>query len=261
MPESVCFPRRSQNRQPRRERTTDAGAGLTCRRDGRDQRRADRAPLAVPGRAGRSCGGGQVDVGAATVRARPGGVERRVCEHWSARASTTWRPRRTRSRCSTRWCERRLRRRLTTVIDTLGLDAGQRAAVAGARRRAPACRASPSSFDVAAGRVPGPQPLAPAGSAVAGRGGAARSCGVVARRPRRSSAAEGFAAVHPARAGRRSSRPRCALAEERQTGRRSALRFGLQLPRFTWPGGPAELRLGSARSPRRPRRPASPASG
>ncbi len=131
--------------------------------------------------------------------------------------------------------ERRLRRRLTTVVDTLGLDAERRAGYLALAARhgvachavvfdtpAPVCRARNKQRDrpvpakVLTGQLAA---LAPAVGALAG---------------------EGFDGVHPA--GPVELVPRQLFSAPEQAARQREatmpLRFGLQIPSFTWEGGP-----------------------
>jgi F420-dependent oxidoreductase-like protein len=137
--------------------------------------------------------------------------------------------------------ERRLRRGLTTVIDSLGTDAKRRrrwrqaAAAAGAP-----CVAVVFDVDAATCRARNrgrerPVPSAVMTSMLAGWPGV-----------RDALAAEGYAAVHPA-----GDEPVAVVAPDlvaapaaaaRQEEQPMPLEFGLQIPRFTCPGGPAEIR-------------------
>jgi F420-dependent oxidoreductase-like protein len=133
--------------------------------------------------------------------------------------------------------ERRLRRRLTTVVDSLGTDAKRRRGWVAAAERA----GVPSVavvFDVDAGRCRArnrerdrPVPARVLSSMLAAWPGV-----------RNGLATEGFAAVHPAG-------PVTVVAPDlvdapaaaaRQKEDPMPLAFGLQLPRFGWPGGPPE---------------------
>jgi F420-dependent oxidoreductase-like protein len=139
--------------------------------------------------------------------------------------------------------ERRLRRRLTTVVDTLGLDAARRADLrAAAARHGVACHAV--VFDTAASvcrarnkaraRPVPPKVLSGQLAAVA----AARA----------ALAEEGFDGVQPA--GPVELVPRQLLSAPQQAARQREapmpLRFGLQIPSFTWESGPPGIaaRLG-----------------
>lgn len=146
---------------------------------------------------------------------------------------------------------RRLRRRLTTVVDTLGLDAARRATY----------RAMAAAHDVPCVAVVFDLPA----SAVRSRNRArtARVPDEVVRTQlagwpdvRAAVSTEDFAAVHvvdgsgPAPslvapslvrgAGRRSASVG-ATAEVEAGSRVRPLRFGVQVPQFTWAGGPAEM--------------------
>jgi F420-dependent oxidoreductase-like protein len=133
--------------------------------------------------------------------------------------------------------ERRLRRRLTTVVDTLGTDGKRRrrwrdaAAAAGVP-----CVAVVFDVDAAECRarnrsrehpVPGPV-----------------LSSMLASWPghRDALAGEGFAAVHPPGEATIVAPDLVAApaAAARQEESPMALEFGLQVPRFGWPGGPAE---------------------
>ena len=130
--------------------------------------------------------------------------------------------------------ERRLGRRLTTVIDTLGLDLEHRA-----RYRALAAAAGLPCFAVVFDVPP-----AELRARNRSRGSAVPPAVVSSQLTswpgvRDGLGAEGFAAVLPA--GPVTLVP-ASLASRRATGGPPvSLRFGLQLPRFTWPGGPEEL--------------------
>jgi len=130
--------------------------------------------------------------------------------------------------------ERRLGRRLTTVIDTLGLDLEHRA-----RYRALAAAAGLPCFAVVFDVPP-----AELRARNRSRGSAVPPAVVSSQLTswpgvRDGLGAEGFAAVLPA--GPVTLVP-AALASRGATGGPPvSLRFGLQLPRFTWPGGPEEL--------------------
>jgi F420-dependent oxidoreductase-like protein len=135
--------------------------------------------------------------------------------------------------------ERRLRRRLTTVVDSLGTDAKRRGRwLAAAERAGVPCVAVVFDTDPAVCRARNrtrerPIPARTMASMLAAWPAARDGLGD-----------DGFAAVHapgavtvvapdlvaaPAAAARHKERP-------------MPLDFGLQIPRFTWPGGPAETR-------------------
>jgi len=135
--------------------------------------------------------------------------------------------------------ERRLRRRLTTVIDSLGTDAKRRRGwLAAAERAGVPCVAV--LFDVDADECRArnrnrerPIPAKVLASMLAAWPGVRDALGD-----------NGFAAVHPAG-------PVAIVAPDLVTAPAAAARqkedpmtldFGLQLPRFGWPGGPAETR-------------------
>jgi F420-dependent oxidoreductase-like protein len=139
--------------------------------------------------------------------------------------------------------ERRLRRHLTTVVDTVGLDAGRRAGyVARAARHGVACHAvvftTPPSVCRARNKdrdrpVP-PKVLSAQLAAVA-----EVAAGL---------AGEGFAVVHPP--GPVALVPEQLISAPEQAARQREapmpLRFGLQIPSFTWATGPPGIaaRLG-----------------
>ena len=131
--------------------------------------------------------------------------------------------------------QQRLRRRLTTVVDTLGLDPAQRA-----RYRELAAAAGLPCFAIVFDVPP-----AEVRARNKARGDAAVPAAVVAGQLRGwpavldALASEGFAAVLPP--GPVALVP-AALAESGSAVVDEvplSMRFGLQLPRFTWPGGPA----------------------
>lgn len=137
--------------------------------------------------------------------------------------------------------ERRLRRGLTTVIDSLGTDARRRRRWRGAAARAGVpCVAVVFDVDAATCRARNrgrerPVPSATMTSMLSGWPAA-----------RDALAGEGFAAVHPA-----GDEPVAVVAPDlvaapaaaaRQEESPMPLEFGLQIPRFTCPGGPAEIR-------------------
>jgi F420-dependent oxidoreductase-like protein len=149
--------------------------------------------------------------------------------------------------------EVRLRRGLTTVIDSLGSDAARRA-----RWRDLAAAAGVPCvavvFDVAPAQVRRQNRARPQRVPDA----ALRHQFAEWPRVRAEVEAEPFAAIHraapeqgagtvalvpPALAASRPSTPvvSSAAVTAGQSAPRRALRFGLQLPRFTWAGGPAEL--------------------
>ena len=130
--------------------------------------------------------------------------------------------------------QQRLRRRVTTVVDTLALDAAQRA-----RYRALAEQAGVPCFAIAFDVPP-----AEIRARNRARGTTVPTAVVSAQLKgwpavRDALATEGFAAVHPP--GPVAVVPAALAAGHRGEGERTAMRFGLQLPRFTWPGGPAEI--------------------
>ncbi|HEY8092336.1 MAG TPA: TIGR03560 family F420-dependent LLM class oxidoreductase [Acidimicrobiales bacterium] len=131
--------------------------------------------------------------------------------------------------------QHRMRRRLTTVVDTLGLDPVLRARCRDlAARAAMPCFAI--AFDVPAAEVRARNkaratPVPGAVLAAQLRGWPAVGAALDS---------EGFAAVHPP--GAVELVP-ASLAHSPATGaaKPTTMRFGLQLPRFTWPGGPSEI--------------------
>jgi F420-dependent oxidoreductase-like protein len=129
--------------------------------------------------------------------------------------------------------EQRLRRRVTTVVDTLGMDAVRRVRY----RELAAQAAMPCfaiAFDVPPGELRARNRARGTTVPTAVLGAQLKAWPAV----REALAAEGFAAVHPP--GPVHLVP-AALAGGPATVRSQPLRFGLQLPRFTWPGGPAEI--------------------
>jgi len=129
--------------------------------------------------------------------------------------------------------QQRLGRRLTTVVDTLALDVAQRA-----RYRAQADAAGVPCYAIAFDLPP-----AEIRARNRARGTTVPTAVVSAQLKgwpavRDALDREGFAGVHPP--GPVVVVP-AALAGTAGDGARSAMRFGLQLPRFTWPGGPAEI--------------------
>jgi F420-dependent oxidoreductase-like protein len=134
--------------------------------------------------------------------------------------------------------ERRLERRLLTVVDTLALDDGwrQRLVAMAARHRVPAHAVA---FDTPARECRArnkarPRPIPPA--VISGQ---LKKWEAV----RPQLATEGFAAIHAP--GPVEVVPAGLLdapaATRRQKEDPMPLRFGLQIPRFTWPGGPPEI--------------------
>jgi F420-dependent oxidoreductase-like protein len=135
--------------------------------------------------------------------------------------------------------ERRLRRHLTTVVDSLGTDARRRQRWVAAAETA----GVPSVavvFDVDAGVCRArnrerdrPVPAKVLSSMLAAWPGV-----------RDGLAADGFAAVHPAGPVTVVSPDlvTAPAAAARQKEDPMTLEFGLQLPRFSWPGGPGETR-------------------
>jgi F420-dependent oxidoreductase-like protein len=139
--------------------------------------------------------------------------------------------------------ERRLRRRLLTVVDSLGLDdAKRRRWLALAARHGVPCHAVafPVAWEVCRARNRArarPTPTKILSSQLA-----------TFERVHPALAGEGFAAVHeagPVRivAPELVGAPAAALRQQEDP---MTLRFGLQIPSFTWEGGPAEIgpRLG-----------------
>jgi F420-dependent oxidoreductase-like protein len=135
--------------------------------------------------------------------------------------------------------ERRLKRRLTTVVDTLGTDAKRRRRwVAAAQRAGVPCVAVVFEVDAAVCRTRNrdrdrPVPAKILASMLASWPGVRDSVGD-----------DGFVAVHaPAEVAVVSADLVDAPAfANRQREDPMTLEFGLQIPRFTWPGGPAEAR-------------------
>ena len=135
--------------------------------------------------------------------------------------------------------ERRLRRGLTTVVDSLGTDAKRRRRwrEAAAKAGVP-CVAVVFDVDAATLRARNrgrDRPVPPKVLA-----------SMLAAWPsvRTGLADDGFAAVHPPGPVRLVAPDLVAApaAAARQQEAPVALEFGLQIPRFTWPGGPAETR-------------------
>jgi F420-dependent oxidoreductase-like protein len=130
--------------------------------------------------------------------------------------------------------QRRLARRLTTVVDTLGLDAAQRdryrelAGAVGLPCVAVVFDAPPAEIRA---RNRSRQAAVPP-AVVSGQ--LASWAGV-----RDGLASEGFTAVHPA--GPVALVPAALASRGAASGPPVSVRFGLQLPRFTWQGGPEEL--------------------
>jgi F420-dependent oxidoreductase-like protein len=140
--------------------------------------------------------------------------------------------------------ERRLRRRLFTVVDSLGLEpARRRAWLALARRHGVPCQAVTFSTPAAVCRDRNRrrQPPLPAKVATSQRRAYDAALAALGE--------EGFDGVHEA--GPVEIVPpalvAAPMAAARQRDDPLALRFGLQVPSFTWEGGPAELaeRLGA----------------
>jgi F420-dependent oxidoreductase-like protein len=130
--------------------------------------------------------------------------------------------------------ERRLARRLTTVIDTLGLDAGQRARY---RELAAAARLPCVAvvFDAPPAEIRARNRSRDDAVPPAVLSGQLTSWPGV----RDGLGSEGFSAVHPA--GPVALVPAALASRAGADGPPVSLRFGLQLPRFTWAGGPEEL--------------------
>jgi F420-dependent oxidoreductase-like protein len=130
--------------------------------------------------------------------------------------------------------QRRMARRLTTVIDTLGLDAGQRqryrelAAAAGLPCVAVVFDAPPAEIRARNRSRDAAVPPAVLSGQLTGWPGV-----------RDGLAGEGFSAVHPA--GPVALVPAALAGGTAASEPAIAMHFGLQLPRFTWPGGPEEL--------------------
>jgi F420-dependent oxidoreductase-like protein len=135
--------------------------------------------------------------------------------------------------------ERRLRRRLTTVVDSLGTDPKRRRRwVAAAARAGVPCVAVVFDAEPAVCRarnrardrpIPGRTMTSMLTAWPAARDGLAE---------------DGFTAVHPAGdpAVVAPDLVAAPTAAARHTEDPMPLEFGLQIPRFTWPGGPAETR-------------------
>jgi F420-dependent oxidoreductase-like protein len=127
---------------------------------------------------------------------------------------------------------RRLKRRLTTVVDTLSLDPQRRARCrALAAEHGVPCIAI--AFDVEATelRARNRRRDSPLPSTVIGQ--QIQAWGTT----REALPREGFAAVHPP--GPVSIVPATLLGEASSV--QSQLRFGLQIPTWSWPGGPAQM--------------------
>jgi F420-dependent oxidoreductase-like protein len=139
--------------------------------------------------------------------------------------------------------ERRLRRRLLTVVDTLALDAKWRGRlVAAAERAGVPCVAVAFDVDPAVCRARNrrrDRPVPPKVMSSMLDGWPAMRDGL---------GAEGFAAVHVLDPADEPGRVRVVppdlvtapAAATRQREDPMSLEFGLQIPRFSWPGGPAE---------------------
>jgi F420-dependent oxidoreductase-like protein len=130
--------------------------------------------------------------------------------------------------------QQRLRRRITTVVDTLALDPTQRA-----RYRALAEQAGVPCFAIAFDVPP-----AEIRARNRARGTTVPTAVVSAQLKgwpavRDALAGEGFTAVHPP--GPVAVVPAALAAGRGSADEPTAMRFGLQLPRFTWAGGPAEI--------------------
>ena len=141
--------------------------------------------------------------------------------------------------------ERRLRRRLLTVVDTLGLDVKlRRRWIATARRHGLPCHAVTFSTPMALCRARNRERTPPVPAKVLTGQQRAFTAALD------ELAAEGFDGVQEAGDFVEIVAPalvRAHLAAARQRDDPLALRFGLQIPSFTWDGGPAELgpRLGA----------------
>jgi F420-dependent oxidoreductase-like protein len=135
--------------------------------------------------------------------------------------------------------ERRLRRRLTTVVDSLGSDAKRRRRwVAAAERAGVPCVAVVFDIEPATARARNKARDRPVPANVLSS--------MLANWPsvRGMVAGDGFAAVH-APGPVRVVAPDLVAAPDaaaRQQEDPMPLEFGLQIPRFTFPGGPAEIR-------------------
>ncbi|HEX6422480.1 MAG TPA: TIGR03560 family F420-dependent LLM class oxidoreductase [Acidimicrobiales bacterium] len=135
--------------------------------------------------------------------------------------------------------ERRLRRRLTTVVDSLGTDAARRRRwVAAAERAGVPAVAVVFDTDPAVCR---------ARNRARPRSIPSRTMtSMLARWPTERDAlqGDGFAAVHPPGdvAVVAPDLVAAPAAAARQEERPMTLEFGLQIPRFTWPGGAAAIR-------------------
>jgi len=139
--------------------------------------------------------------------------------------------------------ERRLRRRLTTVVDTLGLDAERRAGYqALAARHGVACHAVIFETPAAVCRARNKARDRPVPAKVL-------TAQLAAVAPARAAlAGESFEGVHPAGPVELVPRPLFSAPQyaARQREASMPLRFGLQIPSFTWEGGPPVIgpRLG-----------------
>ena len=156
---------------------------------------------------------------------------------------------------------RRLARRLTTVIDTLGLDADRRRGLA--RPRPPPRPAVRGDRVRHAGRrVPSPQSVAPAARARRRADGAAPGLGGREGGAAPTRGSTPCCCPPPCGSCRRCSPPPTRRAADAPRERPVGLRFGLQIPSFTWPGGPGRARYrGCERSRLRRRKPGSTRSG
>jgi F420-dependent oxidoreductase-like protein len=130
--------------------------------------------------------------------------------------------------------EQRLRRRVTTVVDTLGLDAARRA-----RYRELAAAADLPCFAIMFDT-----PAAEVRARNRDRGTTVPTAVLTQQlrgwpAVRDALANEGFASVHLP--GPVHLAPAALAHSTEAHGPASRLRFGLQLPRFTWPGGSAEI--------------------
>ncbi|MGH9258706.1 MAG: TIGR03560 family F420-dependent LLM class oxidoreductase [Acidimicrobiales bacterium] len=133
--------------------------------------------------------------------------------------------------------ERRLRRKLTTVVDSLGTDAKRRRRwLAAAAKAGVPCVAVVFDTDAAVCRARNRARERPIPSKV--------MSSMLAGWPtvRDGLDDDGFAAVHPPEAVALVAPDLVAApaAAARQKEEAMPLEFGLQIPRFTWPGGPAE---------------------
>lgn len=140
--------------------------------------------------------------------------------------------------------ERRLRRRLTTVVDTLGLDASRRAGYrAQAGRHGVACHAVVFDTSASLCRARNKNRQCPIASKVLSGQLASMETA------RAAIAEEDFAGVH--QPGSVRLVPASLFSAPSDAARQKEvpmpLQFGLQIPSFTWGGGPGEIagRLGS----------------